>query len=294
MRFKEVVTLSFNCIYKDKSQDYFLRYYLAKIKKEHVIPITEDLANIIKEQQRSVQSAWGKHELLFPVPHKTKQATDDTYRVNGRAGQQWCRKTVFLYLKRFAEHYNIRDENGDIFTIKFHEFRHTLATKMINNDVPQHIVQRFLGHESPSMTAVYAHILDQTLKKAFIEFKGKNVSITGEVIESKDVMLQIMDGTQPKEIDALWLKKNIMAQALPNGTCALPAISKSCPHANACLTCTNFRTDHRYLKLHKQQLTKTKAIIKQAKKNNWERQLEMNNAIKDSLEKIIHTLEEAV
>lgn len=85
-----------------------------------------------------------------------------------------------------------------------------------------------------------------------------------------------------------------MAQALPNGTCALPAISKSCPHANACLTCTNFRTDHRHLKTHKQQLTKTNEIIKQAKKNNWQRQLEMNVTIKDNLEKIINTLEEAV
>ncbi|WP_240047037.1 tyrosine-type recombinase/integrase, partial [Staphylococcus aureus] len=39
-----------------------------------------------------------------------------------------------------------------------HAFRHTVGTRMINNGVPQHIVQKFLGHESPEMTARYAHI----------------------------------------------------------------------------------------------------------------------------------------
>ena len=84
-----------------------------------------------------------------------------------------------------------------------------------------------------------------------------------------------------------------MAQALPNGTCALPVISNSCPHANACLTCVNFRTDHRYLSTHKVQLEKTKAIVQQAKQNGWQRQLEMNLTIQSNLEKIIGTLEVA-
>jgi integrase len=29
-----------------------------------------------------------------------------------------------------------------------HRFRHTIATRMINEDVPQYVIQRFLGHES--------------------------------------------------------------------------------------------------------------------------------------------------
>jgi hypothetical protein len=101
----------------------------------------------------------------------------------------------------------------------------------------------------------------------------------------------LAQGSNPNDIDARWLKKHIMAQALPNGTCALPVISNSCPHANACLTCVNFRTDHRYLNIHKSQLEKTKAIVLQASQNGWQRQLEMNQTIQSNLEKIVTTLE---
>lgn len=42
---------------------------------------------------------------------------------------------------------------------------------MINNGVPQHTVQKFLGHESPEMTSRYTHIFDETLKKNLLNLK---------------------------------------------------------------------------------------------------------------------------
>jgi hypothetical protein len=99
-------------------------------------------------------------------------------------------------------------------------------------------------------------------------------------------------GSNLENIDAKWLKKNILMQALPNGTCALPVISNACPHANACLTCTNFRTDIRHLNTHKEQLKKTEHIVIFAKNNGWKRQEEMNTPIVNNLKKIISTLEE--
>jgi len=40
---------------------------------------------------------------------------------------------------------------------------------MINSDVPQRVVQQFLGHETPAMTARYAHIHDSTMKRKLAE-----------------------------------------------------------------------------------------------------------------------------
>jgi integrase len=37
-----------------------------------------------------------------------------------------------------------------------HRLRHTFGTRMINSGVPQHVIQRLLGHASPGMTSVYA------------------------------------------------------------------------------------------------------------------------------------------
>ncbi|HXT83245.1 MAG TPA: integrase, partial [Verrucomicrobiae bacterium] len=156
---------------------------------------------------------------------------------------------------------------------------------------PQHIVQRFLGHESPMMTSQYAHIYDDTLKQEFSKFQGKMVNIAGEALNPEQLITDIAYGTTIDDIDSKWFKKNILMQSLPNGTCALPAVSNACPHANACLSCTNFRTDKRYIDIHKKQLEHTIKIIDIAKSNGWKRQEEMNTHIMNNLQKIISTLD---
>lgn len=79
--------------------------------------------------------------------------------------------------------------------------------------------------------------------------------------------------------------------ALPNGSCALPVISKGCPHANACLTCTHFRTTPEHLPTLKQERDETVKIIDKAKANGWQRMVEMNENKLVNLENIIGGLE---
>jgi integrase len=59
---------------------------------------------------------------------------------------------------------------------------------MINLGVSQHIIQRYLGHETPSMTSTYAHIHDQTLKDVFAKFKDKIVDVTGKAVSREEVV----------------------------------------------------------------------------------------------------------
>jgi integrase/recombinase XerD len=67
-----------------------------------------------------------------------------------------------------------------------------------------------------------------------------------------------------------WLRKNVLAQALPNGTCALPVVQKECPHANACLTCGFFHTNASFLAEHKQQLIRMEEILHTARERGWD------------------------
>jgi hypothetical protein len=150
---------------------------------------------------------------------------------------------------------------------------------MINSGVPQVMVQHYLGHDSPEMTARYAHIHNETMKAAFADYQGKLVDIKGQ-IKSAD-----------EHIDARWLKQNIMSQALPNGLCSLPLTQNKCPHANACLTCAHFRTSKKHLEQHKSQLQETDKVIDNAKKNGWQRIIEMNTEVAGNLKSIITTLE---
>ncbi|WP_460994260.1 tyrosine-type recombinase/integrase, partial [Staphylococcus aureus] len=72
------------------------------------------------------------------------------------------------------------DKSGEIYIFHAHAFRHTVGTRMINNGMPQHIVQKFLGHESPEMTSRYAHIFDETLKNELTKCQEKLVTNNGD------------------------------------------------------------------------------------------------------------------
>lgn len=85
--------------------------------------------------------------------------------------------------------------------------------------------------------------------------------------------------------------EHIYSQVLPNGYCSL-STDLSCPHSNACLTCTHFRTDKSFLTTHINQLAETKILIKTAKTNKWERQVQTNTEVLRNLEKMVKELSE--
>jgi hypothetical protein len=92
------------------------------------------------------------------------------------------------------------------------------------------------------------------------------------------------------------MKKNILAQALPNGLCSLPIVQGACPYgANKCLSCTHFKTDARYLDKHKDHLERTSKIVEWAQENPESRRsieiLKENLPVKENLERIITSLE---
>ena len=86
------------------------------------------------------------------------------------------------------------------------------------------------------------------------------------------------------------MKKKVLAETLPNGYCGLPA-QLTCSKGNACLTCSDFRTTIEFIDQHKQQLERTNQVLEVVQANGWERQIQVNQDVKTSLEKIITTLE---
>lgn len=274
MRISEICHLSFNCLRQDSKGDFFLQYHQYKLKKDITIPISRLITKVIQEQQDDVRSQRNEDcPFLFP---------SSKYKTKNKATSY---KSFCDALRRLIYEKNIKDINGNLWLFHSHQCRHTVGTRMINNGVPQHIIQRYLGHESPTMTQVYAHIHDKTLKREIAKYHDSRVvNIVGEVVESEHPELDV-------NLDLQWMKKNVLAQALPNGSCARPVVKGQCPHANACFTCGDFRTTIEFLDQHKKQLSQTEKIIEKAKANGWQRQVEMNEQVKQSLTNIIHALE---
>ncbi|MGI8452095.1 MAG: hypothetical protein ACR2MP_33905 [Streptosporangiaceae bacterium] len=113
--------------------------------------------------------------------------------------------------------------------------------------------------------------------------KARKVSAKGEVVT--------IDPDGPLA-EANWAKQRLgrVTQALPNGFCGLP-VQKTCPHANACLTCPRFVTTPEFLPQHREHRQQVLQIITAAEARGQARLAEMNQQVLGNLDNIITTLE---
>jgi integrase/recombinase XerD len=279
LRIGELCQLPLNCLKQDSKGGWFIQFMRSKTKSETTLPISLELAQVIEHQQAYIKQYLDSNYQYLFCARKSGQKKFTPIPSVMRA------QTFVRALNTLAAKFDICDLTGKRWQFQSHQFRHTVATRMINNGVPQHIVQRYLGHQSPQMTAVYAHIHDSTLRTAIERYLGeKVVDINGEVIQS--LAPELDDNSELQ-----WLKKKVLAETLANGYCGLPA-QLTCSKGNACLTCSDFRTTSEYLDQHKQHLERTEQVLEVARSHGWERQIQVNQDVKNSLEKIIATLED--
>ncbi len=142
-------------------------------------------------------------------------------------------------------------------------------------------VRRILDHDSHCMTAHYARLSDTTIRRHWEQ--ARKVNITGETVT--------LDPDGPLA-EAAWAKQRLgrITQALPNGYCGLP-VQKTCPHANACLSCPMFVTTAAFLPQHRQHREQLLQIVSAAEACSQLRLAEMNRQVLGNLDRFITSLE---
>jgi integrase len=269
MRINELLQLPLDCLSQDARGVFYLRYLQGKVRRENAIPVSQEIARVVQEQQEAVRGRGKSSALLFPSER-------------GRPIRQASFAQVINHL---AYSHQIKDATGKLFRFQSHQFRHTVGTRMINLGVPHHIIQRYLGHKGPEMTSRYAHIHDSTMREKLSEYlTGTLVDVTGK---------KVVEHTANDTAELQWFTRNVLAQALTNGYCAIPTVAGPCPHPNACLNCAHFRTDITFLDVHRSELRQTERVIAKADENGWVRQSEMNQRKRTNLVNIITSLEAA-
>jgi integrase/recombinase XerD len=278
-RASEILKLDYHCLSKDTTGWYLTRMN-AKFHKPHTVPIDDELAKHINSQISNTKLVCTQSKLDNPNKWIFIHGSNTTVI-------KYSLRHMNNKLSTLLDELDLKDSHGRPIQLSTHVFRHTVGTNLINNGVPQHHVQKFLGHESPEMTAVYAQMHDQTLRKSLAFTTKKLVDIKGNLYKEIDVWNEI-SGPQSETVnpESKWLRRNIATQSLPNGICALP-IKQSCPHANACLTCPSFRTDEQFIDIHQAQLLRTERLIEDAAKQGMLRQAQLNQEVAKNLNNII-------
>lgn len=251
---------------KDGNPVYSIRTYSSKFKKDVVNVIPENLYNLVDTYIKESKST---NKYLFP-----------SKKINS------CiqRSTMVQRFKDKIRELNITNVDGTPYEFKPHSFRHLMAVKMRENDIPLQFVQEQLHHNSPEMTMAYM----EYTQKQLLKDANKFYDINGELCPV-DVDIELTDDEQYAE----YLNKYINARTLPSGICSKSAKLGPCNHGNACLDCQSFRTSPAYLPELRDQLYRAEVFLAKAIENDWKPQIKTNEAdvskLKDLIRKIEYT-----
>lgn len=133
------------------------------------------------------------------------------------------------------------------------------------------------------MTAHYARITDQTVRRRWEAATKVNIKGERVAIDPEGPLAQ-----------AQWAntRYGMATQTLPNGYCGLP-LQRTCPHANACLTCPVFLTGPEFLPELREQQQRTLTLIDVSERNGQARMVEMNQQVLANLNRMISEVEKA-
>ena len=269
----DATSLPFNPIIADSTGWACLRFDNVKVGTEQLIPLSTKAADTIRAQQDHVRTVW---------PNGTPWLFPGIFD-NDDGAKQYAHSSLGGQLRDWQTMIDVRDEAGQPVRVHAHQFRHTVGTRLINAGVPQHVIQKLLGHASPRMTARYAEIHDSTVRDAFEAYCQQRVDTGGDAIPYDP---------DHATADAEWAKHNLsrVRDSLPNGYCGRPP-QQDCPHPNACLTCPDFQTTPEFLDIHRKQSASNKKLIARADANGQFRFAENLRQVQDSLDNIIPALE---
>lgn len=222
-----------------------LRYQQTKIEQApDTMLVDAEIVAIIREQQQWVDA----HLADRWVPDTTPKYLFLAHKMNRHADKPYVVERIHQRLAEFAQRLDIRDSTGRLVDFnRTHRFRHTKATSLLNAGVPLHVVQRYMGHLSPTMTMEYAQTLASTHEAEFLRYR--KVTADGRDLQA-----------DPRDLyDMLELDKRT-DRILPNGWCLLPP-RQVCEKGNACLTCEKFTTDATFLPELQTQRHRTEQLI---------------------------------
>jgi integrase len=263
-----------------------LRYQQTKIDgAPDTILVPAEVVAIIGEQQQWAQRFFADHG----APGRTPKYLFLAAQMNRNGDRPYSGNTLRNLLSDLAIRLDVRDNTGALVDFnRTHRFRHTVATGLLNSGVPLHVLQRYLGHLTPTMSMTYAQTLQSTAEAEFLRFR--KITADGREIE-----------VDPRDLyDMLELDRRT-DRILPNGYCLLPP-RQVCGKGNACLTCDKFATDATFLPELKIQQTRTSQLVEERRQafrartgqemsddNIW---LAGRRQEKDALGRIIIALEE--
>ena len=126
-----------------------------------------------------VQSGKGNRDRVIPMTPQLVMVLQDYLIIREQAPTDHLLIYNGLPVKSHLIPYRLRSWGRQIGIepLSPHRLRHTLATFLINQEMPITSLQRFLGHQDINKTLIYARVYDETVRAQFASAMAKIESI---------------------------------------------------------------------------------------------------------------------
>lgn len=171
-------------------------------------------------------------------------------------------------------------------TITAHRFRHTVGTELVEGGVRLRTVMKMLGHTSPGMTLVYAHLSDATLREEYLKVLGPGAPIAGPLA------VALRAGAMPPDSIA-WLKANSFRTELELGHCLRLPEEGPCA-CDLYLTCAKFVTTPEYVLRLRERREREIILAGEVREHGFARDVERHECTRRRIEQLLVELGEAI
>lgn len=176
---------------------------------------------------------------------------------NRHGSKPYAYGTYNWVLREFSDLAAFTDSKGKPVRLSHtHRFRHSRMTRLAELGLPVHVLQRYAGHATPTMTLHYIAQREEHAEQAFLAAVKLKADGTRVLFSREDH-------------DAIHLLGRA-DRILPNGWCLLPPL-QTCGKGNACLTCAVYVTDNTHKQALERQLADTTKLIDRSRADFEER-----------------------
>ncbi|MDF2803699.1 MAG: hypothetical protein K0S61_3602 [Anaerocolumna sp.] len=279
LRINEILSIKVGCIHTTSDGYDYMEVTISKTEKGdsiiHKIFINELVKNVVKELEEYTEELRQQSGLkeLFLTKVKAKNNSIDVLKSENFSDKR---------LPKFINKWDIRDNKGNLYVLKSHQFRATFVREIIKRRVPIEMIMKQFAHVSIEMTSHYLTLQQEEVKEIYSDMI---LSPTSKIAglrskEIKDKLNEQFRGKTEEEIDVIVsnLSKSMSFNPLPSGVCLYDFRRGNCSDGDGCFfyNCPNYITEVKFYPILKQELDlMEKEMIRfkeLGRERDWQRQ----------------------
>lgn len=260
LRINEVLSIQKGCVkqFVDNVETYdYMEVTLGKTEKGepiiHKVFINDLVKSVIEELTEVTEPLRQESELkeLFLTKSSKLKGKIVVYKAD-RYGE--------VKLNSFIERWDIRDNKGNLYPLKSHQFRATFVRELIKRKVSIAMIMKQYAHVSVEMTSHYLTLQEEEVKEIYTDMilspESKIAGLRAKEIRGK--LDDMFHGKTQEDIDETInsLSKSMSFNPLPTGVCLYDFRRGNCSDGDGCFfyNCPNYITEVKFYPILKNEL----------------------------------------